>query len=123
MIATPDDAAFLDSVIKFIGNEIEQIHVEGVESASMSDAPPKRGRGGAKRPSKGPRKSARKRPAAAKKPRVAPRPVAESTPKNQAPKKQAPRKKAPPRKQTAEEPVLGLGPNAPAFFQRPVRTR
>jgi hypothetical protein len=49
--------------------------------------------------------------------------AAPNTSETTAPRKPAPRKKAPPRKQNTEEPVLGLGPNAPAFFLRPVRSR
>ena len=140
MIATPEDSVFLDAVIKFIGNEIEQIDVEGVESASMSDAPPRRGRGGYRQKAKGPgkepepRKSPRKRPVAAKKSSPAPdtaptaAPLASATAASKsnetaAPKIPAPRQESPPKKQNTEEPVLGLGPNAPAFFLRPDRSR
>lgn len=133
MIATPKDGVFLDAVIKFIGNEIEQIEVEGVESASMSDAPLRRGRGGPRRPGKGPRKSPRKSPVAAKKSKTAPpaarteAPIASATAapntsETAAPTKPAPRKKSPPPKKNTEESVLGLGPNAPAFFLRPIRS-
>ena len=140
MIATPEDSVFLDAVIKFIGNEIEQIDVEGVESASMSDAPPRRGRGGSRRPgngpAKGPAKGPRRRPARAKESSPAPEsaptaaqpiasapvvPVASATPapdksSTAAPRKPAPRQKSPPRERKTEEPVLGMGPNAPAFI-------
>ena len=141
MIATPEDGVFLDAVIKFIGNEIEQIDVEGVESANMSDAPPRRGRGGSRRPAKGPAKKARKRPAAAKKSSPAPaeRPAAaakEDSPapsppptatrnssETEAPNKPAPKRKSAPRTRKTEEPVLGMGPNTPAFMLRPARSQ
>lgn len=136
MIATPEDSAFLDAVVKFIGNDIEQIQIEGVETADMNDAPPKRGRGGGRRSSKGPAKKPRKRPAAAKK-SDPPRKAANSadsgdldtarTPETKTSKKTAPRKnpasekKKPPEKKKSEEPVLGMGPNTPAFMLRPAR--
>ena len=140
MIATPDDSVFLDAVIKFIGNEIEQIDVEGVESASMADAPPRRGRGGSRRTAKGPttNKGPRKRPAAAKKPSAEPvtapavaaavapvvnPPTPPRITEAAAPRKPTPRPKSPPRERKSEEPVLGMGPNAPAFILRPVRPR
>ncbi|MDA1323891.1 MAG: DEAD/DEAH box helicase [Proteobacteria bacterium] len=143
MIATPEDSVYLDAVIKFIGNEIEQIDVEGVESASMADAPPRRGRGGSRRPAKGPTtsKGPRNRPAAARKPSAEPvaapaaaavtaavapvvnPPVAPRTTETAAPRKPTPRPKTPSRERKSEEPVLGMGPNAPAFILRPVRPR
>ncbi|MBT5455907.1 MAG: DEAD/DEAH box helicase [Rhodospirillaceae bacterium] len=62
-IATPEDAKFLDAVVRFIGNDITPITVDGVDSADMSDAPPpRRGRGRSKGPAKRPAKRpARKR--------------------------------------------------------------
>ena len=55
-IATPDDAKFLDAVVKFIGREIEHIAIDGVESVDMDAPPPRRSRRSGKRPAKRPRK-------------------------------------------------------------------
>lgn len=126
MIATPEDAAFLDAVVKFIGKEIDPIEVEGVESASMEDAPRRRGRGGSRRARKGPAKKPAKRPAAAKKPapkeNAAPSPT-QAGDRTKAKKEPANNKKRQPREKKAEESVVGLGPNTPAFLLRSVRSR
>lgn len=62
-IATPEDAKFLDAVVRFIGNEITPMAIEGVETVEMGDAPPRRGRGRGKGPAKkSAKRPARKRP-------------------------------------------------------------
>ncbi|MDC0033723.1 DEAD/DEAH box helicase [Alphaproteobacteria bacterium] len=126
MIATPDDSVFLDAVIKFIGNEIEQIQIEGVESADMSDAQPRRGRGGSRKQGKGSARNSRKRPVADKKSSPAPelqRTAKAMTTKAPTPELPASKQKSPPRERKAKEPVLGMGPNAPAFMLKPARSQ
>lgn len=139
-IATPEDAKFLDAVVKFIGNDITPIAVEGVESADMSDAPPpRRGRGRGKGPPKRAAKRPAKRPARKPDSKAATKVYGSKSAETEIPAEQVeakkpeldrkpeqPSKTEKPRENRSKEkdtkPVLGMGSHVPAFMLRSART-
>lgn len=133
-IATPDDAKFLDAVVKFIGNDITPIQIDGVENVEMGDAPPpRRGRRSRKGPAKkAPRKSTRK--SSSEDPQKSAKVYGSKPPASEKPEKSGKRKKSAaepkssktkekkPNTKETEEPVIGMGSHVPAFMLRPART-
>jgi superfamily II DNA/RNA helicase len=142
-IATPEDAKFLEAVVKFIGNEITPIEIDGVEAVEMGSAPPaRRGRrpkqSSAKKPArkssrsssgKAPDKKA-KAPAQNDAPKVygaveAVKKEEAAAPPQKAKPTSKPERKKPTnnkKRDSDEKPVLGMGSHVPAFMLRPGRT-
>jgi len=144
-IATPDDAKFVDAIVRLIGKEIPPIEIEGVETVEMGAVSDRRRGRGAK---KGARKSADKKPRERKSETRRPveavetvEPVAIGRKEEPAPprpkipgsgdrvhSRPAPaeqpgsdRKKRHRERGEPKEPVLGMGDHTPAFLLRPAR--
>ena len=122
MIATPDDAAFLDAVINFIGNDIEQINVEGTVSVEMDDIRSKRSRGNRRTQKETVKKGAAKKNVA-QSTDIKDGATLTTTPRARTPKKSRPRKpnQNNSSEKSSEETVVGMGPHVPAFMLKSVR--
>ena len=122
MIATPDDAAFLDAVTNFIGNDIEQINVEGTVSVEMDDIRSKRSRGNRRTQKETVKKGAAKKNVA-QSTDINDGATLTPTPRARTPKKSRPRKpnKNNSSEKSSEETVVGMGPHVPAFMLKSVR--
>jgi superfamily II DNA/RNA helicase len=143
-IATPDDAKFVDAIVKFIGRGIAPIEIEGVETVELGEVSDRRrGRGGKKAAGKSASKKPRQRKAEGRQPVEPPQPVEQAVRPEEAPPAPKPRvpgsgdrvHSRPPAKEQAGsgrrkrqrdrdepvEPVLGMGDHTPAFLLKPAR--